>query len=96
MQFRKIEDLDAKTTLFRLSPGLKYVTSAGPGQPYETETHENAVVCVTESEGVPRTVIHAAIKADDGSWGYGAHGCRILDGVSSAAHALELQGYSAA
>lgn len=95
MKFRKIGDLDANTKLFRLSPGMRYVTASSPGRDLETQAHENAVVCITETHGVPRVVIHAAIKTDDG-WAYAGSGCRIVDGAMNAEQALELQGYSAA
>jgi hypothetical protein len=95
MQFRKIEDLDVTTKLFRLSPGMKYVTSSTPGGSMETQSLENAIVCECEIAGIPRTVIHAAVKTDDG-WAYGGSGSRIVDGISNAEQALGLQGYTAA
>lgn len=95
MKFRRIADFDVNTTLFRLSPGMRCVTASSPGRAIETQSHENAVVCVTEAHGVPRVVIHAAIKTDDG-WAYAGSGCRIVDGATTAEQALELQGYTAA
>lgn len=62
----------------------------------ETEGVFADLIYIKECEivpGLPRVVMHRAMRDPDGSIGYGASGNRILDGVATASHALQIAGY---